>query len=158
MPQLTEAASLSQLLQLDVDAFGDGAALQLEHLEVAGHGAGDDADARVAAVEPAPHGREVGALVLRALPLAAGRGLGAVGAGAQDGAAGDSERDCCRLCRVRSGAVEGGGGHDLPSTLGRSRPLLRLTVPGPRLKRPTAAGSSALHAHVPRAGRCAASG
>ena len=73
LPQAAEAVAGERVTVGDVNAAGDGAAFELEHLQAAGHGAADDAEPVVGAVaEPLRDLRRVRPFGLPALPFPGG--------------------------------------------------------------------------------------
>lgn len=95
LPQVAQADGEGQVAVLVVQPLRDGPTLELEELQVPGHGAGDDADTGVPTSEPAGDGAERRRLHLRVLPLPGGC-LRAVDSDADDGAPGLGERHGCQ--------------------------------------------------------------
>lgn len=94
LPQVAESGGFADLAELAGDALGYGAAFELQHLQVAGHCAEDEADAGVPVGEPGVQLLGVRAFGHGCRPLAE-RGLGPVRGRADD---------------ARSGGMPGEGG------------------------------------------------
>jgi hypothetical protein len=125
--ELGEPGGAGEVGELLADVLLHGAAFELEHLEVAGDGAGDDADAGAAGGVPGAHLGLGGEPLLVGLPLAVGP-LGAVLLRGDDGVAvlerveGDVEHRG-RVVDVTTAPHHGGGLHrcDSPSSRGGAR-------------------------------------